>query len=261
MIVAFSGGVDSTLLAKVARDVLGKTNSLAVTADSASLAREDLASTRDLAVRLDLQHRVIQTGEVERPDYQANTPQRCFFCKQTLFEALHRLASQENFPAIVYGAVGDDVLATRPGHQAAVDFQVLAPLAQAGLTKQEVRQWARRLGLPNWDKPQNACLSSRIPHGQPVSVQKLSQVEKAEAFLRAQGFYQVRVRHLGSHARIEVEPEGVSRFNEGVLRLSVKEAFAQLGFVTVGINLAGYQPGGADSRSVSEALLTAIGRC
>ena len=257
VVIAFSGGVDSTLLAHIAREVLGKDNVFAVTADSPSLSREDLTEAKRLAAQLDLQHRVIATKEVTNPLYRRNTPTRCYVCKQELFEELDELARAQHIAVILYGAIGDDLLAERPGQHAAVERGVLAPLQEVGLEKWEVRELARTLGVPNWDRPQNACLSSRIPHGEEVTEQKLRQIEAAEALLRARGFRQVRVRHLGRCARIEVTPSEVSRFEEAALRLEVIAGFLALGFETVSVDRAGYRPGGADTRRVDEWVLQA----
>lgn len=258
VMVAFSGGVDSTLLAKLAHDALGPHQVLAVTADSPSMAREDLAQARRIAQQLGLRHVVIATHEVDDPSYRVNTPSRCYLCKGELFEALERIAQAQRIETILYGVIGDDVLAERPGHRAAVEHGVRAPLQAAGLSKQEVRELARMLGLPNWDRPQNACLSSRIPHGQVVTEEKLAQIEAAEAFLRAHGFRQVRVRHLGRHARIEVGADEVGRFQDAALCWAIEKRFGELGFSTVGINRSGYRPGGADHHAVAEVPLQAI---
>jgi uncharacterized protein len=252
VIVAFSGGVDSTLLAALARDVLGAENVLAVTADSASLAREDLEAAKQFARTLGLRHLVISTREVERPDYQANTAARCYFCKQELFEELGQLAARAQIPVVLYGAIGDDQASERPGQQAARRYGVRAPLQEAGLEKWEVRELARALELPNWDRPQNACLSSRIPHGSAVTEEKLRQVEAAEAILRAHGFVHIRVRHLGSHARIEVGHDEISRFQDTALCASVSGRLKMLGFDTVSVDPAGYHPGGADRSNIEE---------
>lgn len=261
VIVAFSGGVDSTLLAKIARDVLGKERVLAVTADSPSLAREDLAEARRLARCLDLEHLVIPTKEVENPLYQANTEARCYVCKQELFEELEELARARQILVVLYGAIGDDRLPLRPGQRAAAERGVRAPLQEAGLEKREVRELARALGLSNWDRPQNACLSSRVPHGRTVTGETLRQIEAAEAALRARGFRQVRVRHLGRHARIEVGEEEVRRFQDPLLCAEVSRRFGVLGFETVGVDRSGYHPGGAERVSANEVLLSAVNTC
>ena len=259
-IVAFSGGVDSTLLAKLARDVLGRERALAVTADSPSLAREDLDAAVRTARQLDLQHLVVRTAEVNNPAYQANPRDRCYFCKQELFDVLGALARERGVAVVLYGAIGDDRHDDRPGEQAARERGIRGPLQEAGLEKWEVRELSRALGLPNWDLPQNACLSSRVPHGQEVTVEKLRQVEAAEGFLRAQGFRQVRVRHDGHHARIEVGSEEVGRFSDAQLCVAVAQQFEQLGFVTVGVDRRGYRAGGADI-AADEVPLDAICKC
>ncbi len=255
VIVAFSGGVDSTLLAKLAWDVLGKSNALAVTADSPSLARADLDDARQLAQALDLEHLIVATQEVTNPAYRANTRGRCYLCKHALFQELEDLATQRQIPVVLYGAIADDLLAERPGQRAASEHGVRAPLQEVGLAKWEIRELGRRLQLPNWNRPQNACLSSRIPHGSRVTEDKLRQVEAAEAALLALGFHQVRVRHLGPHARIEVGRAEVSRFDNAAIRQRVAEQLARLGFRSVGVSRVGYRPGGADLASSDEVAL------
>ena len=252
VVIAFSGGVDSTLLAKVAREVLDRPNVWAVTANSPSISRDDLAEACRLAAQLDLHHLVIPTKEVEQASYRANTAARCYVCKRELFDELETLASANHMTAVLYGAIGDDQLSERPGQRAALEHRVRAPLQEAGLEKWEVRQLAKMLGLPNWNRPQNACLSSRIPHGEEVTEEKLEQVEVAESFLRNRGFIQVRVRHLGTHARIEVGPDEVVRFDDAVLCEEIAKQFEIIGFETVGVDRSGYHPGGANSRHKNE---------
>ena len=259
VLVAFSGGVDSTLLAALAREVLGRGNVLAVTADSPSMAREDLADAGRLAAEFDLDHLVVETREVADPAYRANTPARCYICKRELFDTLEQVAQARGIPTILYGAIGDDRQAERPGQRAALQHGVRAPLQDAGLEKWEVRELARQLGLSNWDRPQNACLASRVPHGRAVTEEKLRQVEAAESVLRARGFRQVRVRHLDTHARIEVGTEEVARFHEPALRAEVAARFAAIGFETVGLSRSGYQAGGADRAAPDEILCDPIG--
>lgn len=249
VIVAFSSGVDSTLLLKLARETLGRANVLAVTADSASMAREDLQEAARLAAELDVEHLVIRTHEVQQPAYQANTPLRCYFCKRELFDELRELAKARGIERIVYGAIGDDRPEERPGARAALEAEVDAPLHEAGLSKLEVREAARALGLSNWDRPQNACLSSRIPHGTAVTEARLRQVEQAEAAVRALGFRQVRVRCMGAQgeqARIEVGRDELVRFDELGVRERAARQLAALGFTSVSVDRRGYQPGGAD---------------
>lgn len=258
VLVAFSGGVDSTLLAKLAREALGKDQALAVTADSPSLARRDLEEAYRLAHVLDLQHLVIKTSEVDQPAYRANTAGRCYLCKHTLFEALGELAEAWRIPVVLYGAIGDDRLSERPGQRAAMEHRVEAPLQKAGFEKWEVREAAKLLGLPNWDRPQNACLSSRIPHGEDVTEEKLRQIEHAEAVLLNVGFRQVRVRHLGRHARVEVGEEELVRLQDASIRHTILTQFRRLGFASVGVNPHGYRAGGAEQSVSDELLLTAV---
>ena len=246
VIVAFSGGVDSTLLLKLARQVLGRSRVLAVTADSASIARADVTEASRLAAELDVEHAVIPTAELVNPDYRANSPRRCYFCKQELFERLEILARSRGAAVVLYGAIGDDLREERPGAAAASERGVRAPLQEAGLSKAQVREAARALGLSNWDRPQNACLSSRIPHGSVVTEQKLGQIEQAELLLRSLGFRQVRVRHLEGHARIEVGQDEVGRFEDAGLSQRVARGLEQIGFHSIGVDRAGYRSGGAD---------------
>jgi pyridinium-3,5-biscarboxylic acid mononucleotide sulfurtransferase len=215
-LVAYSGGVDSVFLARVARDVLGD-KSLAVIADSASLPRRELEEALEIAERFQIPVRVVKTQEFQNPNYTANPTNRCYFCKHELFTELEPIAREEKFAVIAYGENASDVGDFRPGAQAAKEFQVRAPLKEVGMTKAEIREYSAQLGLPTADKPQMACLSSRIPHGEAVTPVKLRMIEAAEYVLRDLGFYDVRVRHheLGGERAEGEKSEGGGRKAEG----------------------------------------------
>jgi uncharacterized protein len=246
VVVAYSGGVDSTLLLKVAHDVLG-TSVLAVTADSPSLPREELRAAQALAVHIGAPHRVIAISEMNDERYLANPPDRCYFCKTHTYSALVALAHREGFRFVVDGNNADDVHDIRPGRRAAQEHTIRSPLQEVGLTKAEIRQLARALGLPNWDKPAAACLASRIPYGTRITLDALSQVERAENFLRALGMTQVRVRHFDETARIEVAPDQIARVREN--RVAIVAYLNALGFRKVMLNLEGYRMGALNSNA------------
>lgn len=245
-LVAYSGGVDSALLAYVAHQTLGA-RALAVIADSPSLPRRELAEALDLARRYGFPVRVIQTREFLNPDYLANPQNRCYYCKHELFRELVPLARAEGLAVIVYGENASDEGDHRPGAQAAAEFQVRAPLREAGLTKAEIRTLSARLGLPTADKPQMACLSSRIPYGEAVNPEKLRMIEAAENLLRDLGFYDVRVRHhelkSGHLARIEVGQSELTRFLADGVSPRVAMALRDLGYAHVTLDLLGYRRG------------------
>lgn len=242
VIVAYSGGADSTLLAATASGLLGK-NALAVTAVSASLAPSELRDAVSTAGLLGLNHRVIETGEVERDDYRANDPNRCFFCKDELYAHLVKLAASEGFQWVANGANLDDLGDFRPGLNAAGRYGVRSPLVEAELTKAEVRALSREMDLPTWDKPAQACLSSRIPYGTPVTVQTLGRIARAEEFLRGLGIRDLRVRHHDTIARIEVGPQDFERVTEPELRRRIAEHLRSLGYAYVAIDLDGFRSG------------------
>lgn len=251
-IVAYSGGVDSVFLARVVRDVLGD-KSLAVIADSASLPRRELAEALEIAEKFQIPVRVVKTDEFNNTEYLANPTNRCYFCKHELFTELEPLAKAEGFAVIAYGENASDVGDFRPGAQAAKEFQVRAPLKEVGLTKAEIRALSAQLGLPTADKPQMACLSSRIPYGEPVTPEKLRMIEDAEVVLRDLGFYDVRVRHhemkpsqLGvaqALARIEVGPSEMAKLLAEDVAARVAGALKAIGYGHVTLDLAGYRRG------------------
>lgn len=241
-LVAYSGGVDSVLLAKVAHDVLGN-QMLAVIADSPSLPRRELAEAVELGRQFGFPVRVVPTHEMADANYTGNPTNRCYFCKSELFEELTEIAAREGWQTIVYGENASDVGDHRPGAKAAAQFQVRAPLKEARLTKAEIRQLSSQLGLPTADKPQMACLSSRIPYGEPVTAEALAQIEAAENVLRDAGFFDVRVRHHKMLARIEVGPDEVERLLDAGLRERVTRALREIGYAYVTLDLQGYRRG------------------
>lgn len=257
-VVAYSGGVDSVFLARVAHEELGE-RSLAVIADSASLPRRELAEALQLGEQFHFPVRVVKTAEFDNPSYLANPLNRCYFCKHELFEELTPIARAEKFAVICYGENASDVGDFRPGAQAAAEFQVRAPMKEIGLTKGEIRQLSAQMGLPTADKPQMACLSSRIPTGEAVTPEKLRMIEDAEYVLRDLGFYDVRVRHhelngalkdgaakTPALARIEVGPTELAKLLGNELSAQVAEALKKIGYAHVTLDLQGYRRGGTN---------------
>ena len=242
VMVAFSGGVDSTLLAVAAWDTLGD-RALAVTAASPSLAPEELEDARTYAEQFGFRHRIVETHEVDDPRYAANDGARCYFCKVNLYSVLRPLAESEGFAWIANGTNVDDLGDYRPGIAAGKEHGARSPLLEAELTKDDIRALSRERGLPSWDKPAQACLSSRIPYGTEVSVEALTRVARAESHLRALGFRQLRVRHHDTIARIEVGPEEFTALADDEVRQGVVERFRELGYLYVTLDLAGYQMG------------------
>ncbi len=241
-LVALSGGVDSALLAKVCAEELGK-SALAVTGVSEAVPDEEVAGAEALAEALGIRHEAVRTRELEDPRYAANPADRCAFCKTELMGVLVPLALARGLPAILLGVNADDLLDHRPGQEAAGMRGARFPLAEAGLTKAEVRTLAKRLGLAVWDKPAQPCLSSRIPYGQAVTAEKLSRIAAAEAFLRAEGFLDCRVRHHERLASVEVPLEELPRLLEPGRRERVVSRLKALGFLHVGMDLGGLKSG------------------
>lgn len=251
-VIALSGGVDSALLAYAARQALGE-RAIAMTADSPSLPRRELAEARRLAQQIGIRHHIFQSHEMEDPRYTANPLDRCFFCKLETFSEIERAAREMGFHTICYGENLDDQTDHRPGATAAEQFGVRSPLKEVGLGKAEIRQLARHFGLPVWDKPAAACLSSRFPYGVPITVEKLAQVEQAEDFLGELGFQQYRVRHHGEIARIEVAEPEMSRL---LAQASIVVArLRQLGFTYVAMDLAGYRRGSLNEPAQTAGLI------
>jgi uncharacterized protein len=248
-LTAYSGGVDSVFLAVIAHEVLGN-RALAVIADSPSLPRAELTEALELGRRFGFPVRVIKTREFEKPEYLSNPQNRCYFCKHSLFEELEPLARAEGYAVIAYGENASDRSDDRPGARAAAEFQVRAPLKEVGLSKGEIRQLSAELGLPTSDKPQMACLSSRIPYGEEVSVEKLRMIEAAEGYLKELGFHEVRVRHHelrnGALARLEVGIGELERVLTEGRAAQIAERLKAFGYAQVTLDLQGYRRGSAN---------------
>jgi uncharacterized protein len=242
VVVAFSGGVDSTYVAAAAHDALGE-RALAVTGVSPSIPESEVEEAKALAAQIGIAHRLIETHEMDRPGYVENSPDRCFYCKDELYSLLGEMTKIDGYDYVVDGCNVDDIGDYRPGRRAAADHGVRSPLIEAGLTKDEIRALSKERGLPTWDKPAMACLSSRIPYGSPVTIEALDQIEAAESFLRSLGLRQLRVRHHGQVARIELDEGGMAILMSGGRRQSVVTRFKELGFAYVTLDLAGFRSG------------------
>ncbi|MBI2164917.1 MAG: ATP-dependent sacrificial sulfur transferase LarE [Chloroflexi bacterium] len=242
LLVAYSGGVDSAFLAVAAHDLLGS-RALAVTARSPSLASSSLEAAVKLAQEMGFPHRIIDTEEFSDPDYLANGPTRCYFCKVELYTKLQTLAEKEGLAWIANGSNMDDLKDFRPGLKAAREFGVRSPLVEAELSKEEIRELSRRRGLPTWDKPAEACLSSRIPYGTPVSLEALQRISEAEAFLKSLGLGQVRVRDYGNLARLEVTPSAIPFLAQEGVRERAVVRLKELGYLYIALDLEGYRSG------------------
>jgi len=242
VIVAYSGGVDSTFLAAVAHDVLGE-RALAVTGVSPAVPPSELRDAEELARRIGIGHLLIETQEMDDPDYVANSPRRCYHCKSELYSKLRQLADQRGISWIVDGCNADDLTDFRPGQEAAREHGVRSPLVEAGLSKEDIRTLSRHRGLPTWDKPAMACLASRIPYGIPVTVEALSSIGQAEEFIRSLGVRQLRVRHHDGIARIETDDAGMAVLMSDGNREAVVRRLEGLGYRYVALDLGGYRQG------------------
>ena len=245
VLVAFSGGVDSTFLARAARDAVGD-HAVLVTADSETYPASELDETRRLADLLGMRHLIVQTRELDNPKYALNSPNRCYFCKEELFAKLGPIARQHGDAVMVYGANMDDLGDHRPGMEAAKAAGVRAPLIEAEVWKEEIRTLSRELGLPTWDKPSFACLSSRFQYGEAITPEKLRRIDAAEAFVRSLGFRQFRVRHHDRLARLELPPEEIERLFEDGRHEAVVKRFKELGYLYVTLDLQGFRSGSAN---------------
>ena len=241
--VAFSAGVDSTLVLKVALDTLGSPKVIAATGDSESLARAEFDEARRLTEQLGAQHVVLKTDEFQNEDYLANPENRCYYCKTTLYTHLDKYIAEHGINAIVNGINVDDYGDWRPGIQAAEEHQVRAPIAEAGITKAEVRTLSEWLGLPTFDKPASPCLSSRVQYGEQITPEKLRMIERAEALLKSLGFRECRVRHHNNLARIEVPLEDIAKITEPETRARIDACFRELGYNYVTVDLRGFRSG------------------
>lgn len=242
VLVAFSGGADSTFLLRVASDVLGK-NVLAVTASSETYPEKEIEEAKRLARNLHVRHRLIQTHELENPRFSSNPPERCYFCKQELFSRLKEIAAREAIPWVVDGSNYEDRSDYRPGAKAAKELGIRSPLKEARLLKGEIRYLSKLLNLPTWNKPSLACLASRFPYQTKIEKRSLKQIGEAEDFLRKMGFTQVRVRHHGQMARVEIEPDEFPRIIKKEMREKIIRNFKKIGYIYIALDLAGYRTG------------------
>jgi pyridinium-3,5-biscarboxylic acid mononucleotide sulfurtransferase len=242
VIVALSGGADSAYLAWAAQKALGQ-RALSVTAISPSFSAHDRAAVDEFVRAFSIHHELVETREMDNPAYRANAPDRCFFCKDELFSVLDKLAQERGFAATAYGVNADDTLDFRPGHRAAMQHRVLAPLLDVGLRKSEIRELSRSAGLPTWDRPASACLASRVPYGTQVTLERLGLIERGEAALRELGFRQFRVRLHDKLARVEIAPEEMPRAFSPDMAAAISARLKEAGFTYVALDLEGYRQG------------------
>ncbi|MCY4576072.1 MAG: ATP-dependent sacrificial sulfur transferase LarE [Chloroflexi bacterium] len=250
IVVSFSGGVDSSLLLAEAIDVLGE-DALAVTALSPTFADSEAEDAREIATFLEARHEFFYTDQLDMEGFAANDGRRCYFCRVDLFSQLHTIAQERGIPWIIDGTLMDDLGDVRPGLKAKDEQGVRSPFVEVGLTKDDVRLLARERGLPNWDKPAESCLASRIPLGTPVSFELLDKIARAEKYLHQHDFKQVRVRHHGAIARIEVPPEDMQRIIAEDLREDLINHIRELGYLFVTLDLAGYKTGSLNTRKAA----------
>ncbi|MFU0784172.1 MAG: ATP-dependent sacrificial sulfur transferase LarE [Thermoanaerobacterium thermosaccharolyticum] len=247
-VIAFSGGVDSTFLAKVCKDVLND-SCLAVTATSSTYPEREFKEALELAKEIGIRHKIIKSEELEIEGFSKNPIDRCYYCKSELFSKLKKVADDEGIEYVLDGTNADDTGDFRPGRRAAKELGVKSPLLECGFTKDDIREMSKRLGLPTWNKPAYACLSSRFPYGQEITSEKLSMVEKSEEYLLNLGFVGFRVRHHGDVARIELNPDQINMMLDENIRKKVVSKLKEIGFKYVSLDLEGYRTG-----SMNEAI-------
>src|SRR3989339_315461 len=243
VLIAFSGGVDSTFLLKVARDILGKDNVLAVIAESPTYPSDEVKWAEDLAKKLDVNYKIIQTDEFSNEKFISNPKERCYYCKSEIFSKLKQIAKENNIPHVLDGSNYDDKSDYRPGTQAKCELEVKSPLLDLEFTKKDIRGASKELNLPTWDKPSYACLASRIPYGTQITPEILKRVEEGEKFLLSLGFKQLRVRHHGDIVRIEVDQDSLPDVVQDEVRDEIAKKFEQLGYTYVTFDLKGYRTG------------------
>jgi len=245
-LVAFSGGVDSSFLLKVASEVLGKDKVLAVSAKSETYPKEELECAKEVAKEFGVEHLTIESEELEIPEFKMNPWNRCYYCKTELFQKLKAVARKRDLDFVLDGTNYDDIGEHRPGIRALGELEIRSPLKEAMMTKEDIRNFSKKMGLKTWDKPSFACLASRFPYGKEITKEKLTTVDKAESFLRGLNFKQVRVRHHGEIARIELERNDIGTFVSKGLMDEVVKKFKELGFLYVTLDLEGYRTGSMD---------------
>ncbi len=243
VLIAYSGGVDSTFLLKICVDVLGRENILAVTAVSPTYQKEEIEEAKRIAGQMGVKHMIIYTDEMKNNSFTSNPLQRCYFCKKELFSKLREIAEKHGIEYVLDASNKDDASDFRPGMKAAREAGIISPLMETGITKKEIRYFSRKMGLPTYDKPSQACLASRFPYGEKITEEKLKMVEEAEKFLKELGFKIVRVRHHGRLARIEVDKEEIKKFFDEELRKKVTDKLKQIGYTWVCLDLLGYRSG------------------
>ncbi len=243
VLVAYSGGIDSSFMLKLCSEAVGRKNVLAVTGASETFTDIELSGAKKFAKSIGVEHVVITTNEIDNPDFRSNTPLRCYHCKKEFYTKIAEVAKKRGFKYIFDGSNSDDTSDYRPGRKAAQEAGVISPLIKFGISKLELRKLARKMGIKMWDKPSNPCLASRVPYGEEITQGKLDMIHKGETFLRKNGFRNVRVRHHGKVARIEVPEKEILKLMKEPLRSNILKEFKKYGFTWTSVDLKGYRTG------------------